>query len=276
MPAAPPSLAPSARSGFADGASYDAHRPSYPSNSVNALVSALEVSPGAPVLDLGAGTGKFTTLLSAHPSHFRITAVEPHAGMRGQLAAKDLPRVVVKEGFATAIPLPDGAVEGVVVAQAFHWFCTREALGEIARVLKPSGVLALIWNIEDYNNTLSHPSPHSWTLAWRRHLFTLDTPDDSVRFRNEKWRAVFREADIPFSPLTEQTETWTRALGEEELWARLRTLSQIAAQKEGSEELAESRRVFEEAVRQEGAERDGEGRVIVRGETIVAWARRKS
>jgi ubiquinone/menaquinone biosynthesis C-methylase UbiE len=270
-----PALAPSAQNGFADGASYDAHRPSYPPQSVNSLISALDVSPSAAILDLGAGTGKFTTLLSAHSSNFRITAVEPHAGMRGQLAAKNLPRVVVKEGFATAIPLPDGAVEAVVVAQAFHWFCTREALGEIARVLKPGGVLALIWNIEDYNNTLSHPSPHPWTLAWRRHLFALDTPDDSVRFRNEKWRAVFREADIPFSPLTEQTETWTRALGEEELWARLRTLSQIAAQKEGSEELAESRKVFEEAVRQEGTKRDTEGRVVVRGETIVAWARRK-
>jgi SAM-dependent methyltransferase len=270
-----PSLAPSAQSGFADGASYDAHRPSYPPKSVETLISSLNVPPGAHILDLAAGTGKFTTLLAAHPSSFTITAVEPHAGMRAQLAAKDLPRVVVKDGYATAIPLSDGAVDGVVVAQAFHWFPTREALAEIARVLRPGGVLGLIWNIEDYNNTLDHASPHPWTLAWRRHLFSLDTPADSVRFRNEKWRAIFQEANIPFSTLTERTETWTRALGEEELWARLRTLSQIAAQGEGSVELKESRRVFEEAVADEGTERDGEGRIVVRGETIVAWARRK-
>ena len=33
--------------------------------------------------------------------------------------------------------------------QAFHWFANEESLKEIHRVLKPAGVLAMVWNAED-------------------------------------------------------------------------------------------------------------------------------
>jgi SAM-dependent methyltransferase len=49
-------------------------------------------------------------------------------------------------GTAEQIPLADASVDGVFVAEAFHWFAHRRALAEIARVLRPLGALVLMWN----------------------------------------------------------------------------------------------------------------------------------
>jgi SAM-dependent methyltransferase len=98
------------------------------------------------VVDLGAGTGKLTRALVAH-GH-RVTAVEPLPEMLSHLrhAAPTAGAVV---GSAETIPLSDAAVDVVVCAQAFHWFDHTTALPEIARVLRPAGRLALVWNTRD-------------------------------------------------------------------------------------------------------------------------------
>jgi ubiquinone/menaquinone biosynthesis C-methylase UbiE len=247
---------------------------------VTKLLSSLQLPPRAKLLDVGAGTGKFTELLVARDESevAGVIAVEPHDGMRETLVGKKLERVVVGKGYATALPLEvgEGKVDGVLIAQAFHWFATKEALHELARVLRSRGWLGVIWNIEDYNNTLEHWSPHPWTLKLRQFLFARDTKEDSVRFRNERWRVIFEQDDIPFGKLTEASETWTKSLTDEELWARWQTLSQIAEMNEGSPELKEAREYFEEAIKGEGTERDADGRIIVRGVTICGWTQKKS
>jgi SAM-dependent methyltransferase len=77
-----------------------------------------------------------------------VVAVEPVAGMRAVLAAGS-PGVPAREGTAERIPLPDGAVDVVTVAQAFHWFRPAPALAEIHRVLRGGGRLGLMWNVMD-------------------------------------------------------------------------------------------------------------------------------
>jgi SAM-dependent methyltransferase len=57
-----------------------------------------------------------------------------------------VPQIEILGGTAEAIPLPDASLDAVFVGQAFHWFRASEALAEIARVLKPGGGLALLWN----------------------------------------------------------------------------------------------------------------------------------
>ena len=77
-----------------------------------------------------------------------MVAVEPVAAMRAELH-RSQPAVTVLDGTAEAIPLDDARVDGVVAAQAFHWFDAPAALAEIHRVLRPDGRLALVWNVRD-------------------------------------------------------------------------------------------------------------------------------
>jgi SAM-dependent methyltransferase len=138
---------PTAARGFTAAAgAYDRGRPSYPDAALTLLARELELRPGRRVLDLGAGTGKMTALLAAIGAD--VVAVEPVAAMRERLVAQ-LPAVEALDGTAESIPLPGASVDTVVVAQSFHWFDAPVALAEIARVLRPEGSLALVWNSRD-------------------------------------------------------------------------------------------------------------------------------
>jgi SAM-dependent methyltransferase len=128
---------------FADVAgAYERGRPGYPSEAVRWLVG----DEPRDVVDLGAGTGKLTRTLVA--LGHRVTAVEPLDEMRAQLAVV-LPEVSAVAGSAESMPLPDASADVVTSAQAFHWFDHDDALPEIARVLRPAGRLALVWNSRD-------------------------------------------------------------------------------------------------------------------------------
>ncbi len=122
---------------------YDAIRPSYPAV---AVVWALGAAP-VRVVDLGAGTGILTRVLLA--AGHDVVPVEPDELMRARLTAATPDGPVPLAGSAEAIPLPDGSVDGVMAGQAYHWFDRERAHPEIARVLRPGGVFAPIWNIRD-------------------------------------------------------------------------------------------------------------------------------
>ena len=123
---------------------YAEHRPGYPDEAVRWLAGP---DPSA-VLELGAGTGKLTAQLLAQGHD--VVAVDPLVDMLAQMnaVAPDARRVV---GTAEAVPVATSTVTTVIAAQAFHWFDRTLALPEIARVLRPGGTLALVWNAGDYS-----------------------------------------------------------------------------------------------------------------------------
>jgi SAM-dependent methyltransferase len=124
-------------------AAYAQYRPGYARAAVD---WALAPAPGRRVLDLGAGTGKLTAALV--DAGYDVVAVEPDPAMLAELRGA-LPGVRAMTGSAEAIPLPDGAVDGVVAGHALHWFDMALAGPEIARVLAVDGILSGLWNVVD-------------------------------------------------------------------------------------------------------------------------------
>jgi SAM-dependent methyltransferase len=206
----------SASEGFAAKADHYARgRPDYPDDIVGWLQRRLGLAAGKVVLDVGAGTGKFTAYLTRTGA--RVIAVEPVQQMRDKLN-QALPDVETHPGTADKIPLPDASVDALTCAQAFHWFASPAALTEFHRVLKPGGKLGLIWNSRDES------------VPWIAQLTRIFTPHegDTPRYYTGAWKRVFPFRG--FSPLQED-RFQHRHIGspEDVIINRVRSTSFIAA-----------------------------------------------
>lgn len=112
--------------GFKDSDAYDAHRPSYGVEIVDGILNNLGLvgKKNARVVDIAAGTGKFTELLAARPEQYEIVAVEPVESMRATLNRKNL-GIEVRDGLSTSLGLPDAWADGITVAQVCHLLCPQ-------------------------------------------------------------------------------------------------------------------------------------------------------
>lgn len=176
--------------GFArEAQAYARGRPEYPVALDQWLRDELHLDPTRTVLDLGAGTGKFTRRLLATGAN--IIAIEPVEEMLAQLV-RTVPTVAARSGTAEKIPVNDGAVDAVVCAQAFHWFANDTALAEIHRVLRPGGSLGLVWNVRDES------------VDWCAAIAELIKPYEgsAPRYRKGEWRKLFPAEG--FTPLRER------------------------------------------------------------------------
>ena len=114
---------------------YHRVRPPYAGALLDRAQEALGLDTSARILDLAAGTGRLTRELESRFDD--VVAVEPDERMRALHGT-------ALAGSAEAIPLEGESVDAVFVGEAFHWFDTAPAIGEIARVLRPHGGLAII------------------------------------------------------------------------------------------------------------------------------------
>ena len=172
-------LHPVAAMGFDRAAGvYATSRPGYPDAIVDWMHDRLGILPGRTVLELGAGTGKFTGSLVGTGAS--ILALKPIAAMLDHLVV-DFPSVQPLVGQAEVIPLPDASVDAVVCATAFHWFATPAVMAEIRRVLKIGGTLGLVWNLRDES------------VRWVEQLSVLTNAHQgsALRERADAWRDVF-------------------------------------------------------------------------------------
>lgn len=119
---------------------------------LKAIIPAREVES---ILDLGCGTGRFTSALG-EAYGCPVVGVEPSAAMLEVAAARGERQVVWKRGGAEGIPLGDGAVGLVFMSQVFHHLeDPRRAFDEIGRVLTPSGYLAIRNGVREQNGELA-------------------------------------------------------------------------------------------------------------------------
>ncbi len=174
---------PVAAAGFAGAADvYERARPSYPAAAVSWIVERAGLGPGRVVVDVGAGTGKLTRLLV--PTGARVVAVEPVAEMRAKLR-ETAPEAEALDGTAESLPLADSSADAITVAQAFHWFDHDASLPELHRVLRPEGVLVLIWNMRDLDDPLQ-AALESLLEPWRR----------SVSAQEHAWRGPLERSPL--------------------------------------------------------------------------------
>ena len=206
---------PSASIGFSARAdAYVQGRPGYPPDVDHWLRTDLALSEGKTALDLGAGTGKFLPYLIATGA--KIVAVEPVAAMRDRLIESH-PSVKAMDGTAHTIPIADATLDAVLCAQSFHWFANRSALVEIGRVLKPGGMLGLIWNNRDADTP--------WVAAIEAVTAPYERSIPSQK--SGAWRQLFPSDG--FGPLSEQSyEHGHRGDPEKIIIERVRSLSYIA------------------------------------------------
>jgi SAM-dependent methyltransferase len=213
-------LHPLARA-FADVAEdYERGRPGYSAAAVAALAGGLGLAPGARIADVGAGTGKLTRTL--HDAGFDVVAVEPLPGLRERLETV-VPGVEVVEGTAEALPLPDGSVDAVACAEAYHWFDGPRAVAEFARVLRPgAGGLALLWNVPNEDPQAVPP--------WQVEVAALLEPlaaGHPGRTADQGRGAV--DASPAFGPLTRTTIDHVHPTDRARSLAQLASISYVAA-----------------------------------------------
>ncbi|HEX6461182.1 MAG TPA: methyltransferase domain-containing protein [Thermoleophilaceae bacterium] len=214
---------------------YERGRPDYPPAVVGALAAELGLAPGAPVLDLAAGTGKLTTALVR--AGFDVVAVEPQEALCEVLSAK-VGAERVKRGTAEAIPLPDASVAAVTVADGFHWFDQAAALREIRRVLQPSGGLAVLFNVPDWG-----------AASWADELGSLisESRPEHPGFDGRPWQEAVGEAG-GWSEPRQVSVTTNQPTSPQRLLDFLASMSWVAAMPEPERaRLVESARSIIEA-----------------------------
>jgi SAM-dependent methyltransferase len=155
---------------------YDAVRPAYPDELFDVVMAYGGLRAGEPALEIGAGTGRATKPFTERG--LRVHALEPSPGMAKILRRKGFdPDVRTFEEYEGT---NDFAL--AFAAQAWHWVHSDDRYEKLARVVRPGGMIALMWNTQR-----PHPEP-------------IKTDNDAVYARlwpdpDADWKPVWKQGD---------------------------------------------------------------------------------
>ncbi len=157
--------------------SYDWTFPSFIYQAIHKrLLSQVELSPNANVLDLGCGTGRLLDRLATKFPEIRATGLDlsPQMLRVARQNNRHRPRLIYLEGNAENLPFAEGQFDAVFNTISFlHYPQPDQVLKEVARVLSPGGKFYLV-DITFNNTSSCQIAPHSPT---------------GIRFYSQKQRA---------------------------------------------------------------------------------------
>ena len=189
---------------------YDQFRPGPPASAAEFFGDLT----GRDVLEVGAGTGKWTRFLLELGAV--VTVVEPDDDMRAVLVRRS-PDVHAIQGAAESLPVGDRSFDTVLVSSAWHWFEQPDATNEMARVLRDHGHLVVLWN------------GFSCDVPWIASLVALRERAGDEGKRPRGWSAEFStESSLEIERHVELKWEWTRTV--EEMIALFGTYSGVIIQ----------------------------------------------
>lgn len=188
-------------------ATYERGRPDYPAEAVEWMLEPV-AGGRLRVADVGAGTGKLTRALVARGA--QTVAVDPDPGMLSALRDA-VPGIPTLEGTAERLPLGDASLDAVVLGQAWHWVDPVAASAEVGRVLRPGGVLGLVWNTRDDG------------VPWVARLTRIMHGSHA----EQMMAAGGPEVSAPIGALAHRRWEWSRPMSREGLFAMARSRSYL-------------------------------------------------
>jgi len=225
-----------------DPAGYHAARPGYPGWVFEMLRDPCGLRHGIAAFEIGAGTGTATRRLlglGAKP----LVAVEPDARMVAFLreTVADEALTVVCSTFED-VTLDEASFDLGVSATAFHWLDEEPALAKVAKLIRPGGWWAMVWNVfgDDSRADPFHEAtrtliggPSSTSIGARGIEFALDV----------EARAAAIERTRAFGAVEHRASAWSLVLDADQTVALYGTYSNINIREDREAVLAELGRI---------------------------------
>jgi ubiquinone/menaquinone biosynthesis C-methylase UbiE len=131
--------------------SYDEKWAFYVEATTRETLRRMPMTPRSRVLDVGCGTGELLRRLRAKYTDAFLAGLDPVPEMLAIAANKLSGKEDLRIGYADSLPWPSGSFDVVVSCNMFHYIShPGDALREMARVLRPDGVVVLTDWCDDY------------------------------------------------------------------------------------------------------------------------------
>ncbi len=225
-----------------DPGGYHAARPAYPDWVFDVLSERCGLAPNAATFEIGAGTGTATRQLLELGAN-SLVAVEPDDRLATFLrkTTPDKALTVLIATFEDAV-LREASFDLGLSATAFHWLTEDLALTKVAKLLRPGGWWAMVWNVFGDSD---RPDPfHEATKILLNGPSSPSEGNGDIPFAlDAEARLAALERTHAFDIVEHRTSAWSLVLDPDQTVALYATYSNINIRPDRETVLAELRRL---------------------------------